>query len=128
MTTNKRTIYRGKTIKTDTWVYGNVLYNNKGEALITNSDGTYIVDGGTVGQYIGLNDSLDTPIYDGDIVMLTTKTTIDKATVVWDGIKAGYFYLVIDKTGGWAINPDKFIKWNSFGNTIEVVGNIHEEE
>ena len=80
------------------------------------------------GNISGLMIALIPPIYDGDIVMLTTKTTIDKATVVWDGIKAGYFYLVIDKTGGWAINPDKFIKRNAFGNTIEVVGNIHEEE
>ena len=68
---NREILFRGKRQDNDEWVEG--AYFPRARAIITftnpdTEDEDYVVFPETVGQYIGLNDRQDKPIFEGDIV------------------------------------------------------------
>ena len=65
--------YRGKTIDTNEWVYGNYVYSEEDKrAFIYTTgyfgSGTYEVIPETVGQFIGRLDKNNIEIYEGDML------------------------------------------------------------
>lgn len=87
---------RGKEIKTGKWVYGNyfeVNFKRDGEDepyytdhRIMQKDGrAFKVDCETVGQYTGIDDKFDNPIFEGDI-MAFCKGATRPFEIRWDGL------------------------------------------
>ncbi len=67
--------FRGKDLETCDWVYGDLEIHRKDSRRLIhsyNADGDYSrqydVDEETIGQFTGLYDSRNTPIYEGDII------------------------------------------------------------
>lgn len=68
----KGIIFRGKSIDTGEWVYGDVYATSETPMIIRNGiasewDNFIAVDKDTIGQYVGLNDIKDNKIFRGDI-------------------------------------------------------------
>lgn len=67
--------FRGKDLNTGEWFYGDLEIHRKDSRRLIhsyNADGDYNrqydVDEDTIGQFTGLYDSRNTPIYEGDII------------------------------------------------------------
>lgn len=68
---NREILFRGKRQDNDEWVEGAYFPRDRTIITFTNpdtEDEDYMVFPETVGQYIGLNDMQDKPIFEGDIV------------------------------------------------------------
>lgn len=121
--------FRGKLIKNRSWIYGDLVRDDKGHSYIYQEDaeGLYLgnrVDQDTVGQYIGLRDIDGEDIFEGDIVRFIDSDT--KVIVTWHEYHA-MFYLLFKKDRPQNINDDKV----SIGRmkrefALEVIGNIHD--
>ena len=137
-----RTIkFRGKSICEDTittrdskigkgdWVYGSLIVDSQPYIVgeIADVDREFIapefwipVDEKTVCQFTGLHDKNGVEIYEGDKLLM--KDEIGNSGVVTVGFEHGGFIVF------------RGLAWRQIGdydvekNTIEVIGNIHEEE
>lgn len=118
----REVLFRGKSIDTNTWVYG--FYCRYGHAkqeksyIIPDYASTlYIVEivPETLGQYIGLTDRYDVKIFEGDIVDILTENS-DIGIVKYD-------------EGGFEVETNEFVidfRRNIDGTDVEVIGNIYD--
>lgn len=119
--------FRGKSIKDGKWLYGFFAIIDDKPAIITDSiewiDGSELrgtcwdyVDGNTVGQFTGLQDSTGKDVYEGDIV----RTSIAKdsvGVVEWNNDKASF---VVHMKGR--------EQWYPLSNSYTIIGNIHDQK
>lgn len=144
-------LFRGKRIDNGEWVYGQYAYllnarTEDGEPIKHMIvDGTpfgQTVDPSTVGQYTGLTDKNGKKIFDGDIVVWTSKVTrlIGNYTYCFDGYHEGDVLKVVCNEAGFMLarlddsipdvpngssKIDNYAFWN-FHRLLEVIGNIHD--
>lgn len=119
----REVLFRGKSIDTNTWVYG--FYCRYGHAK---QEKSYIIPDyastlciveivpETLGQYIGLTDRYDVKIFEGDIVDILTENS-DIGIVKYD-------------EGGFEVETNEFVidfKQNIDGTDVEVIGNIYDD-
>ncbi len=62
-------LFRGKTVKTDEWVYGSLI-TGKVCSTIVNEHGKVLVKSETVGQYTNKDDVTGKKIFEGDLVKI----------------------------------------------------------
>ncbi len=118
----REVLFRGKSIDTNTWVYG--FYCRYGHAK---QEKSYIIPDyastlciveivpETLGQYIGLTDRYDVKIFEGDIVDILTENS-DIGIIKYD-------------EGGFEVEADGFVidfRRNIDGTDVEVIGNIYD--
>lgn len=73
--------FKGRSITTDEWVYGNLsLYSNHIAKITTLGGHEVDVTPCTVGQYIGKNDDTGIEIYEGDIIKSIVTIEQNEAT------------------------------------------------
>lgn len=123
---NRQIIFRGKRLDNGEWIYGDLEYNrakniarihtydNNGEYLMQ-----HLVKPDTVGQFTGLTDKNDSPIYDGDIV---EAYDLDEELAFMGAVRYALpdAAFGIDKGTGASLEPFE-------GNmTYKVVGNFHD--
>ena len=132
--------FRGKNIKTNDWAYGyyvhikdtvrnretHRIYNGFGDSFpdtMTTYDfsGSYEeVDPETIGQFTGLHDENDKPIYDGDIVRYKTGSTRNPETGEWfDNVET----IVVETGDDASCNISSL---SEITNNITVIGNIYD--
>lgn len=122
-----RTIkFRGKSILTDEWFYGDLVHSadKKRTAILVNDKDSYDeceVDPETVGQFTGLMDKNGKEIYEGDIVKWSNGMLY--AVKFWDGM----FYASVEECnegilGGFPLH--RLIEYED--GRCEIVGNIHD--
>lgn len=123
--------FRGKTgtVKGDTWVYG---YLYKVKSLLDDNYQYYIrnehlqdviVNEKTIGQFTGLYDKNNVPIYEGDIV--------EYVYAGEDGDKGDYKVkqgVMNFKKNGWHINSRWLDGFTMRMFQFEVIGNIYDKE
>lgn len=100
---NRTIKFRGKSLNTNMWVYGDLLHKGKKTFI------EYEVIPETVGQFTELTDKNGREIYEGDIMQIGT----EKAVVIYS---ANGFYQKIINDGPTYCNF----------NMYEVIGNIHD--
>ncbi len=116
-------IFRGKSIDYGTWKHGGIVFGNHQWWIIEQCGGAlYSVDRKTVGQYTGLSDSRNVPIFEHDLLLLRDEERDYYLTVVFSKKEAAFRlrwpkgFLSCDVLG-------MFLKkWPD----LEVVGNIHD--
>ena len=131
-------IFRGKRIDTSKWVEGNYVFLKGCEVhkdlhLIIDEHGEYhIVDPDTVGEYAGLNDKTNNPIFEGDII----KRANELRQIIFDrevsafGYRYGedYDFCYLGDIAG-SLQPGEYYKSEEnriICPNLEIVGNIHD--
>lgn len=118
-------IFRGKRLNNGEWVYGNLMQGNTSVCIsqFLTTDTLRRVDPETVGQYTGFNDVRCNPIYEGDILRVTSlqpETLGNKMNVA------------VEYSGGRAAflvkNGEKFQQLGlcALENDVVVIGNIYD--
>ena len=121
--------FRGKTKKSDNWLYGNLVSDVRGDFSIVPPFEMsfqycicdYNVDNETIGQFIGMTDKNENEIYEGDII----KTD--------DGLDISGYYEVsydIGTTGFICVGKDVHCPIGVIEelSDIVVVGNIYDNK
>lgn len=89
----RKILFRGKSIKTNEWIYGNLLinYKNSGVNIInpTETKNLFQIKSETICQYTGLSDKCGCMIFEGDIVM--EPYTGEMGTIMWSENTASYY-------------------------------------
>lgn len=118
--------FRGKQSFDNKWIHGSLL-KDKEKYYITNDYGDtfYAVIPQTIGQYTGLKDKHNVPIYEGDIVIYEW-INMEKFKVIYDEEDALFSLepLDIGRKDIWNIG---FFKSNMKNHTLEVIGNIYDK-
>lgn len=122
----RQILFRGKRLDNGEWVYGDLEYNRKKNIarIHTYDEGgeylmQHLVKPDTVGQFTGLTDKNDSPIYDGDIV---EAYDLDEELAFMGAVRYALpdAAFGIDKGTGASLEPFE-------GNmTYKVVGNFHD--
>lgn len=129
-------LFRGKGIKDNVWVYGDLLQDKCGHTRIQAQSPLRFsneVDFSTVGQYTGLTDKNGTKIFEGDVISITLGVEEIKGVVKFDyynepnkilKLHLG-FYLEFIKQSSY-LRKDIGFWFGKSGASIEVKGNIHD--
>ena len=66
--------FKGRTLKGNKWVYGylGVSKISSNYTITTTEQKTFVVDADTIGQYVGLNDTIGFEIYENSIIAVAS--------------------------------------------------------
>ena len=115
---NREIKFRGKSLNTNCWVYGDLRQDKiRGKAYIE-----YEVDPDTVGQYTGLKDKNGKEIFEGDIVT----TNKDDFFAIEYREEEAAFKMIDYGTAPLAFDIHELTKKEINEQRIKVVGNIQD--
>lgn len=138
---NREIEFRGQCVLNGEWLYGDLEYsrNDKDVARIHTykEDGSYsrqyTVDPDTVGQYTGLKDKNDKPVYEGDIVECVSWNEYFTNPANGEVMQPFRRKMFVDyRNGGFKMveqmpEPMKDNEWDIICNgDIVIIGNIHD--
>lgn len=116
-------LFRGKRVDNQEWVYGFYFYGigacikERPSAVSTH---TYLVDQGTIGQFVGLRDVHGVPIFEGDVIR-------------WKDWKCEYqeHHVIYDQEWNrfcvWLSGAESFGVNKHMSKDIEVIGSIYDK-
>lgn len=120
--------FRGKSLNTGLWVYGDLTQRGKRMFI------EYEVNPETIGQFIGLFDKNGQEIYEGDIVRKITKSGYPDNFVGEIVFRNGLFGFKNDNQYGLPVSiivkSSKWVDGNASGTSTyeyEVIGNIYDD-
>ena len=121
--------FRGKSLNTDNWVYGDLT--QRGKRMFVE----YEVNPTTVGQFIGLFDKDGKEIYEGDIIRKITKSGYPDNLIGEIVFQDGLFGIRNDSLYGLPVlilvTESRWIDGNASGTSTyeyEVIGNVYDNE
>ena len=123
--------FRGKSIKTGKWIYGNLVINKQIQKYQIIDETLYgkEVEKETIGQYAGLHDKNEREIYEGDIV------DIDNDVALTFGVKKrgkiqyiGGMFLVSDGRNVSIMQSLFILADTNYNLRGEVIGNIYNNK
>jgi YopX protein len=128
---NREIIFRALVIKSNDWVYGSVIFNLRKPKeenryqLIDKLGHNWIVEGSSIGQFIGLQDSDNIDIYEGDVFKGLTDSVIGYEVFFENGLFKMRFKLENNEFYTWG-NIDRCIQILEKYNSFTVIGNIQQ--
>lgn len=133
---NREILFRGKRVANGKWLYGDLLQGKCGDTTYAyiRSETVLRVDPSTVGQFTGLRDEDETPIFEGDIMWGSVGMSIPsyfeppdseyyKGEVRYEG--GGFVFFVPDAhERGQNISYSLSEVYNN--NDVKVIGSVHD--
>ncbi len=119
-------LFRGKSLYSDDWLCGYIRQYGNGKVIICDFETKrlWFVDPETVGQYTGLTDKNGKKIFEGDIVkreytLWNSETKRTRETQI--GVVS-----YSNKECGFSLDKVCNLRKPWDGDTIEIIGNIHD--